>query len=43
LLATARKALSNEFSKVGKWLKRIFGPAFVMIGIVIIAYVLGGW
>ena len=43
LLATARKAVSDKFANTGKWLKKIFGPAFVIIGIVIIAYVLIGW
>jgi len=43
LLATARKALSDKISKRGELLTRIFGLAFLVIGIVMIAYTLGGW
>jgi cytochrome c-type biogenesis protein len=43
LLATARKALSDKISKTGELLTRIFGLAFLVIGIVMITYALGGW
>jgi len=43
LLATARKAVSKRTAVAGEWLTKIFGTAFVVIGIVMIGYVLGGW
>lgn len=43
LLATARKAVSERIAVAGEWLTKIFGLAFIVIGIAIIAYVLGGW
>jgi cytochrome c biogenesis protein CcdA len=43
LLATVRKALSDKISETGELLTRIFGLAFLVIGIVMIAYALGGW
>ena len=43
LLATARKAVSKKTATVGEWLTNIFGTAFVVIGMVMIGYVLGGW
>lgn len=43
LLATARKAVSEKTAMAGEWLARIFGVAFVVIGIIMIGYVLGGW
>jgi len=43
LLATARGALSKKTALTGEWLTKIFGAAFVIIGIVMIGYVLGGW
>jgi len=43
LLATARKVVSNRISKTGELLAKIFGFAFLVIGIVMIAYALGGW
>jgi len=43
LLATARKAVSERTAVVGEWLTKIFGIAFVVIGMVMIGYVLGGW
>jgi len=43
LLATARKAVAERTVVAGEWLTKIFGAAFVMIGIVMICYVLGGW
>jgi cytochrome c-type biogenesis protein len=43
LLATARKAVSKKTAIAGEWLTKIFGTAFVVIGIVMIGYVLVGW
>jgi cytochrome c-type biogenesis protein len=43
LLATARKALSKKTTIAGEWLTKIFGTAFVVIGMVMIGYVFGGW
>jgi len=43
LLATARGALSKKTAVAGEWLTKIFGAAFVIIGIVMIGYGLGGW
>ena len=43
LLATARKAVCDKIANTGKWLTKIFGMAFLVIGIIMIAYVLGGW
>lgn len=43
LLATARKAVSKKIAVAGEWLTKIFGAAFVVIGMVMIGYVLGGW
>lgn len=43
LLATARKATSDKIANTGEWLTKTFGLAFIIIGIVMIAYVLGGW
>lgn len=43
LLATARKVVTEKTALAGEWLTRIFGVAFVVIGIVMIGYVLGGW
>jgi len=43
LLATARKAVSKKTAIAGEWLTKIFGTAFVAIGMVMIGYVLGGW
>jgi cytochrome c-type biogenesis protein len=42
LLATARKAVSQKITEAGEWLTKIFGLAFILIGIVMISYVLGG-
>jgi cytochrome c biogenesis protein CcdA len=41
VLATARKAITQKTAPVGEWLTRIFGIAFVVIGIIMIAYSLG--
>jgi len=38
LLGTARKAVSQKISLAGEWLTKIFGVAFVIIGIVMIYY-----
>lgn len=43
LLATARKAVTEKTALAGEWLTKIFGAAFVVIGIIMIGYVLGGW
>jgi len=43
LLATAHKAVTEKTALAGEWLTKIFGAAFVIIGIVMIGYVLGGW
>ena len=43
LLATARKAVTEKIALAGEWLTKIFGVAFVVIGIIMIGYVLGGW
>ena len=42
LLATARSAISEKTAIAGEWLTKIFGAGFVVIGIVMIGYVLGG-
>jgi cytochrome c biogenesis protein CcdA len=43
LLVTARKAVSEKTATAGAWLTKIFGIAFIVIGIVMIVYVLVGW
>ncbi len=43
LLATARKTASKKTAMAGEWLTKIFGLAFVAIGMVMIVYVFGGW
>ncbi len=43
LLATARKAVSNKVTTARELLTRVFGLAFLVIGIVMIAYSVGGW
>jgi len=43
MLATARKMVSEKFGFAGELLTKIFGLAFLIIGVVMIAYVLGGW
>ena len=43
LLVTARKVASEKTAVAGEWLTKIFGLAFVVIGIVMIYYVLVGW
>jgi cytochrome c biogenesis protein CcdA len=42
-LATARKAVSDKVNNAGNFLKKIFGAAFIVIGIIIIVcYGYGG-
>ncbi len=43
MLGTARQAISDKFANSGDRLKKVFGAIFVVAGIVVIAYVLGGW
>jgi len=43
LLATARKAVSEKTAVAGEWLTKIFGAAFVVIGLIMAGYALGGW
>lgn len=43
LLGTARKVVSEKTAKVSEWLTKIFGVTFVVIGIILIVYVIGGW
>jgi len=43
LLATARRVASDKITNVGEWLTKIFGLAFLIIGIAIITYAFGGW
>jgi len=41
LLATARKVVSKKTAMAGEWLTKIFGIAFILVGIVMIGYALG--
>ena len=43
LLATSRKMISDKIATPSQWLTRIFGLAFLVIGIVMIAYSLGAF
>jgi len=43
LLATARRIVSSKIAAAGKWLTKIFGLVFIVIGIAMIAYMFGGW
>jgi len=43
LLATARKVASDKITSAGELLTKIFGFAFIAIGIALITYALGGW
>lgn len=43
LLATARKVASDKMTGAGEWLTRIFGFAFIVIGLALLTYALGGW
>jgi len=43
LVATARRVASDKITNVGEWLTRIFGFAFIAIGIALVIYALGGW
>ena len=42
LLATARKALRYKTTIVSGWLTRLFGIAFIIIGLIMIGYLVGG-
>ena len=42
LLATARKAISQKIPEKGDLLTKIFGTAFIAVGILMIIYALGG-
>jgi len=42
LVATARRVASDKITSVGEWLTKIFGFAFIAIGIALIIYGLGG-
>jgi len=42
LLATARKAISQKISEKSEWLTKGFGVTFLVIGIIMIGYALGG-
>jgi len=43
LLATTRKMISDKIATPSEWLTRVFGLAFLVIGIVMIAYSLGAF
>lgn len=43
LLATARKVTSDRITSAGEWLAKVFGLAFILIGIALVTYALGGW
>ena len=43
LLATARKTVSQKTAIAGEWLTKVFGLAFIVIGLIMIDYMLGGW
>ena len=43
LLTATRKVISNKTAVAGEWLTTIFGVAFVVVGMVMVGYVLGGW
>jgi hypothetical protein len=34
---------SDKITSAGEWLTKIFGLAFLVIGIIVIIYALGGW
>jgi len=42
LLATTRKLVSQKISEKGDWLTKGFGIAFLVIGIIIVGYAIGG-
>jgi len=42
LLGTARKVVTEKTAKLSEWLTKIFGVAFVVIGIILIVYAIGG-
>ncbi len=43
LLATTRKMLSQKITEKGEWITKGFGAAFLVIGIVIVGYAIGGF
>jgi len=43
LVSTARKAISKKTAIASEWLTKIFGTAFIVIGVVMIGYVLWSW
>lgn len=43
LLATTRKVISEKVARPSEWLTKIFGTAFIAIGLTMISYALGGW
>lgn len=42
VLATTRKLVSQKISEKGEWLTKGFGIVFLVIGIIIVGYALGG-
>jgi len=42
ILATTRKLVSQKISEKGEWLTKGFGIAFLVIGIIIVGYAVGG-
>jgi cytochrome c-type biogenesis protein len=43
LLATARGMASDKITSAGEWLTKIFGFVFIIIGVALVTYALGGW
>jgi cytochrome c-type biogenesis protein len=43
LLATTRKMVSQKITEKGEWITKGFGVAFLVIGIIIIGYSIGGY
>jgi cytochrome c biogenesis protein CcdA len=43
LLATARRMASDKITSAGEWLTKIFGFIFIIIGVALVIYALGGW
>jgi cytochrome c biogenesis protein CcdA len=42
-LATARREVNKRMIAAGNWVTKLFGPAFIGIGLIMIAYSLGGF
>ena len=42
VLATTRSMVSKKISEKGEWLTKGFGIAFVLIGVIMVAYAIGG-